>query len=86
MPLLISAAAGQTLSVPVTFKSNGSAVNNLSFAVEFDPARLSLDPAGIRFNLPGSFTGETVNPDLANGKFGVIILGPASGACPMAIC
>lgn len=78
LPLLLSAGKGATLTVPVSFAGNGQAINNMTFAVEYDAARLELEDAA--FSLPGAFSGST--EALGAGKLGVKILGPLQAALP----
>jgi hypothetical protein len=84
----VPASAGATVTVPISFRSNGNASAAAMFGINYDQTRLSFDPTdsngdgipdAIKFNLPSGFVGNFKLND--NGQLQFII---ADIAAPLA--
>ncbi len=76
----IPANPNSTVTVPVTFTSNGNQIDSTVFSIDYDETWLSFDnsiPNAIQFNLPNDFTGQC-SPDITDtdGEIDCFILDP----------
>jgi len=87
IPSNVTASANSTVSIPITFASNGNDIASIGFSIDYYNTWLDFDPTlpfSITFNLPSNFVGECVFDETdTDGELDCYIVDPAPPIIPM---